>query len=71
MTPDGGLEGDTVAGLRVGGLFVLAILTGDGRYAANPADDRRLAVGETIIASGSAEAFRSARGDDGPAGARR
>jgi voltage-gated potassium channel len=66
VTPEGGLDGETVAGLRVRGLFVLAILTADGRYAANPGDDRRLAVGETIIASGSAEAFRSAHGDDGP-----
>ncbi len=71
VTPDGGLDGETVAGLRVRGLFVLAILTDDGGYAANPADERRLAVGETIIASGSAEAFRSAHSDDGSAGARR
>jgi len=61
------LDGETVAGLRARGLFVLAILTEDGRYAANPPDDRRLAIGETIIASGSGEAFRSARGE-GPAG---
>ncbi len=71
VTLDGGLNGVTVAGLRERGLFVLAILTDDGRYAANPADDRRLAVGETIIASGSADAFRSAHDNDGPAGARR
>ena len=71
VTLDGGLNGTTVAGLRERGLFVLAILTDDGRYAANPADDRLLAVGETIIASGSAEAFRSAHDQDGPAGARR
>jgi voltage-gated potassium channel len=71
VTLDGGLNGTTVAGLRERGLFVLAILTDDGRYAANPADDRILAVGETIIASGSAEAFRSAHDQDGPAGARR
>jgi voltage-gated potassium channel len=71
VTPDGGLNGVTVAGLRERGLFVLAILADDGRYAANPSDDRALAVGETIIASGSADAFRSAHDDDGPAGARR
>jgi voltage-gated potassium channel len=71
VTPDGGLNGVTVAGLRERGLFVLAILADDGRYAANPGDDRPLAVGETIIASGSADAFRSAHDDDGPAGARR
>ena len=61
------LDRETVAGLRARGLFVLAILTEDGRYAANPPDDRRLAIGETIIASGSGEAFRSAHGE-GPAG---
>jgi voltage-gated potassium channel len=71
VTPDGGLDGVTVAGLRERGLFVLAILTDDGRYAANPGDDRRLAVGETIIASGSADAFRAAHDHDGPAGGRR
>ena len=71
VTPDGGLNGETVAGLRQRGLFALAILADDGRYAANPADDRRLAPGETIIASGSAEAFRSAHGGDGLAGPRR
>ena len=71
VTPDGGLNGETVAGLRLRGLFVLAVLTDDGRYAANPADDRSLAVGETIIASGSADAFRSAHEADRPPGARR
>lgn len=63
VTADGILAGETVAGLRGRGLFVLAILTEEDRYAANPPDDRSLAVGETIIASGSAEAFRAARGD--------
>jgi len=67
VTADGGLDGATVADLRGRGLFVLAILAADGRYAANPSDDRRLAVGETIIASGSAEGFRSARGESGVA----
>jgi voltage-gated potassium channel len=67
VTPGGSLEGATVAALRARGLFVLAIPTEGGRYAANPPDDRRLAVGETIIASGSAEAFRRAR-DEAPAG---
>jgi voltage-gated potassium channel len=71
VTPDGVLDGMTVAELRARGLFVLAIFTDDGRYAANPGDDRRLAVGETIIASGSADAFRAARDADRPAGARR
>jgi len=71
VTSDGGLDGVTVAGLRERGLFVLAILAADGRYAANPGDDRHLAVGETIIASGSADAFRAARDHNGSVGARR
>jgi voltage-gated potassium channel len=66
VTADGSLDGATVAGLRARGLFVLAVLTDDGRYEANPADDRRLIVGETIIGSGSAEAFRTARDDAEP-----
>ncbi len=68
VTHDGELEGATVAAMRARGLFVLAILTADGRYAANPADDRSLAAGETIIASGSAEALRTARGELGAPG---
>ncbi len=60
--PSGGtLEGQTVAALREGGLFVLAILAeGDG-YAANPPDGRVIVAGETLIASGSAEALAAAR----------
>ena len=68
VTSGGGLEGAAVADLRGRGLFVLAILNDGGRYEANPPDERRLALGETIIASGSAEAFRAARGE-APAGA--
>ena len=66
VTPGDSLDGATVAALRAHGLFVLAVLTDGGRYEANPHDDRRLVVGETIIGSGSAEAFRAAR-DDAPA----
>jgi len=62
-TPGDELDGASVVELRERGLFVLAILTDGGRYEANPADGRRLVVGETIIASGSAEAFRRARAD--------
>ncbi len=68
VTAGGSLDGVTVAALRGRGLFVLAVLTEDGRYEANPADERRLLVGETIIGSGSGDAFRVARGDDGPEG---
>ena len=67
VTAGGSLDGATVAALRGRGLFVLAVLTDGGRYEANPPDDRRLLVGETIIGSGSAEAFRAAR-DEEPSG---
>jgi voltage-gated potassium channel len=66
VTPGGSLDGETVAGLRGRGLFVLAVLAVSDRYEANPADDRRLLVGETIVCSGSADAFRAARDDGGP-----
>jgi voltage-gated potassium channel len=55
------LEGASVVQLRKRGLFLLAILAGDNRYAANPPDDRQLVGGETFIASGSAEALAAAR----------
>ena len=70
----GPLEGTSVGQLRERGLFVLAIFAADERYAANPPDDRRLVGGETLIASGSAEALAAARAEpsDGgrPMGAR-
>ena len=59
------LERASVGQLRERGLFVLAILGADDRYAANPPDDRRLAAGETFIASGSAAALSAARSDPG------
>jgi voltage-gated potassium channel len=59
----GTLDGASVGELRERGIFVLAILGTDDRYAANPPDDRRLAPGETFIASGSAEALAEARSD--------
>ena len=65
----GRLEGASVGQLRERGLFVLAILGPDDRYAANPPDDRHLVGGETFIASGSAEALRAARAE--PADGRR
>jgi voltage-gated potassium channel len=57
----GPLEGESVGELRERGLFVLAILGVDDRYAANPPSDRRLVGGETFIASGSAAALGAAR----------
>ncbi len=70
VTAGGSLDGVTVAALRGRGLFVLAVLTEGGRYEANPADDRRLLVGETIVGSGSAEAFRAARDEERQEGRR-
>jgi voltage-gated potassium channel len=67
VTPGDALDGATVAALRARGLFVLAILA-DERYEANPADDRPLVAGETIIGSGSADALRAARDDGERAG---
>jgi voltage-gated potassium channel len=64
----GPLEGASVGRLREGGLFVLAILAADDRYAANPPDDRRLAGGETFIASGSAAALAAARAEPADGG---
>jgi voltage-gated potassium channel len=64
----GPLEGASVGQLRERGLFVLAILAADDRYAANPPDDRRLVGGETFIASGSAEALAAARAEPADGG---
>jgi len=59
----GPLAGASVGRLRERGLFVLAILAADDRYAANPPDDRLLVGGETFIASGSAAALADARAE--------
>jgi len=64
----GPLEGASVGELRGRGLFVLAILGVDDRYAANPPGDRRLVGGETFIASGSAEALGAARAEPAAGG---
>jgi voltage-gated potassium channel len=53
----GPLEGRTVAELRGGGIFALAVVTGPGTYEANPPDGRRLAAGESLVVSGSSAAL--------------
>jgi voltage-gated potassium channel len=56
----GGLDGRSVGEVRADGIVVLAIARADGahaRYESNPSDDRRLTVGEAVIASGDAEAL--------------
>lgn len=57
----GSLDGRTVGSLRSEGIFTLAIVRGPGAYEANPADERVLAVSETLIVSGSAERLRELR----------
>ncbi len=55
------LEGRRVGDLRKEGVFTLAIVSKSGRYEANPADERALAAGESLVLSGAAatlEAFR-------------
>jgi voltage-gated potassium channel len=51
----GSLDGTTVETLRADGAHVLAIVRGERDYEANPPGDRRLAAGEVLILSGSAE----------------
>jgi voltage-gated potassium channel len=66
VPPGSPTEGQTVADLRRQGIFVLAIVGEENRYAANPPDDRALAAGESLIVSGSAEALAAAhRGSPG------
>ena len=55
-----GLDGRSVGEVRADGIVVLAIARADGghaRYESNPPDDRRLASGEAVIASGDAGAL--------------
>ena len=57
----GPLDQRTVGALRADGIFTLAIVRGPGAYDPNPPDERVLAVGETLIVSGSAEILRQLR----------
>jgi voltage-gated potassium channel len=61
IAPGGPLAGRTVAALRDDGIFALAIVRGDNDYETNPAADRILAAGESLIVSGSAETLRDLR----------
>jgi voltage-gated potassium channel len=61
IAPNGPLAGRTVAALRDDGIFALAIVRGDNDYETNPAADRILAAGESLIVSGSAETLRDLR----------
>ena len=56
------LEGMTVGALRDTGVFILAIVTGEKSYDANPPADRTLKAGETLVVSGSVARLRELRG---------
>lgn len=55
------LDGSTVEALRDRGAHVLAVVRGERDYEANPPGDRRLAPGEVLIVSGSAEMLATLR----------
>ncbi|MDP9483426.1 MAG: potassium channel family protein [Chloroflexota bacterium] len=61
VRPGGPVEGRTVAELRRGGVFALAVVTGPGTYEANPPDDRRLVAGESLVVSGSSSVLKPLR----------
>jgi voltage-gated potassium channel len=57
----GWLEGRSIGDLRREGVSTLAVFHGPQRGDTNPADDRPLVAGESIIVSGSSEALRDLR----------
>jgi voltage-gated potassium channel len=57
----GPLDGRSVADLREDGIFTLAIVHGEGNYEPNPPPDRVLAVGESLVVSGSTERLTALR----------
>jgi voltage-gated potassium channel len=60
----GPLNGATVGALRDSGVFVLAIVTGENSYEANPPADRLLEAGETLVVSGSVPRLKELRGTE-------
>ncbi len=58
------IDGATVGSLRDSGVFVLAIVTGERSYEANPPTDRLLRASETLVVSGSVARLRELRGTD-------
>lgn len=56
------LDGASVASLRDTGVFVLAVVTGEKSYEANPPADRILRAGETLVVSGSVPRLKELRG---------
>ena len=61
---DAATDGATVGSLRDTGVFVLAVVTGERSYEANPPTDRVLHAGETLIVSGSVPRLRELRGSE-------
>jgi uncharacterized protein with PhoU and TrkA domain len=61
---DAATDGATVGSLRDTGVFVLAVVTGERSYEANPPADRLLRAGETLVVSGSVPRLRELRGAD-------
>ncbi len=57
----GPLDRQTVGSLRERGIFSLAVVRGDRDYEPNPAAERVLQAGESLIASGSADILRTLR----------
>jgi voltage-gated potassium channel len=57
----GPLDGRTIGELREQGIFALAVVRGDRDYEANPPADRRVAVGEHLVVSGSSETLQRLR----------
>jgi voltage-gated potassium channel len=55
------IDGMTVGALRESGVFVLAVVTGERSYEANPPADRVLRAGETLVVSGSVARLRELR----------
>ncbi len=61
---DASTDGLTVGALRDSGVFILAVVTGERSYEANPPADRQLRAGETLVVSGSVSRLRELRGID-------
>jgi voltage-gated potassium channel len=59
---DPSTDGATVASLRDTGVFILAIVTGEKSYEANPPAERILRAGETLVVSGSVQRLKELRG---------
>jgi voltage-gated potassium channel len=55
-------DGVTVGSLRDTGVFILAIVTGEKSYEANPSATRVLTAGETLVVSGSVSRLKELRG---------